>query len=526
MNIVDAIQGSEAWHQHRNGYFNASDAPAMMGESKYKTRAELVKEVATGIAKEIDAATQRRFEDGHKAEALARPIAEELIGESLYPVVGCDTVDGLPLSASFDGLTMLHDVAFEHKTLNDEIRAALYGNSNGHDLPVMYRIQMEQQLLLSGAEKCLFLATKWNLETKELLEKQVAWYYPNMELRKRIIAGWAQFAEDVANYRHVEAKPEAVAAPIEALPALLVQVEGRVVATNMDAFKAKAGEFIASIKTELVDDQDFADADKMVKFLADGEKQLALVKQQAQAQAADIDAVFRAIDDISAKMRDKRLALDRLVKSEKENRKARILNEAKAELTNHLNLLNERLGMEIMPDTALTDGRFAEAIKGLKTLDSMRDKLSAALANAKIEASSLADKIEANKKIIDAVPDEYASLFYDLRTILLKDAEDLKAVVQSRIAEHKAAIEARLAAERERIQKEEAAKVVPVVQAAIETATENKHETESPSIVLDEKAQIEQFLERFVQPARRNNTRAVLMAWEQFKRGESVEAAA
>lgn len=172
MKTIELVQGSPAWHAHRAKHFNASDAPAMMGESRYETRTELVKRLATGIGKEIDAATQKRFDDGHAAEAKARPYAESIVGETLYPIVGSEIVDDLPLSASFDGITMLHDVCFEHKSVNDGIRVSLDGNSDGANLPAMYRIQMEQQLMLSGAEKCIFMATAWDGD--ELLEQHFA----------------------------------------------------------------------------------------------------------------------------------------------------------------------------------------------------------------------------------------------------------------------------------------------------------------------------------------------------------------
>lgn len=100
---VSLVQGSQEWHEHRAKHFNASDAPAMMGNSKYKTREKLLKEIKTGITDDVDEYTQRRFDDGHRFEAFARSLAEEIIGAELYPVIG---VKG-KLSASFDGATMM-----------------------------------------------------------------------------------------------------------------------------------------------------------------------------------------------------------------------------------------------------------------------------------------------------------------------------------------------------------------------------------------------------------------------------------
>lgn len=77
----DCVQGSEAWHALRAKHYTASEASAMLGVSKYETRASLMKRKATGLAEEIDAATQRRFDGGHAAEAAARPIVEGIIGD-------------------------------------------------------------------------------------------------------------------------------------------------------------------------------------------------------------------------------------------------------------------------------------------------------------------------------------------------------------------------------------------------------------------------------------------------------------
>jgi predicted phage-related endonuclease len=52
-------QGSPEWLAHRLNFDNASDAPAMMGCSPYKTRQQLLHERATGITPEVNAATQR-----------------------------------------------------------------------------------------------------------------------------------------------------------------------------------------------------------------------------------------------------------------------------------------------------------------------------------------------------------------------------------------------------------------------------------------------------------------------------------
>jgi hypothetical protein len=231
------------------------------------------------------------------------------------------------------------------------------------------------------------------------------WYESQPELRRRIIAVCKQFLDDVANYVHAEAEPALIAADIKSLPALFVQVEGRVIASNLDAFQSAARTFLNSVKDDLVTDQDFADAEKMVKFLKDGEEKLEYAKHQALEQTASIYKLFSAIDTIKEQMRAKRLALDKLVKHEKYRRKHDLIEESKAKFDAHVRALSESLGAELFTQTNVRS-RFAEAIKGLKSIDSMRDRLDLALAEAKIEATESARTI---RDILQpAVTDQHA----------------------------------------------------------------------------------------------------------------------
>jgi predicted phage-related endonuclease len=70
MIIHEVKQGSPEWHALRANTRNASEAPAMMGVSPYKSRSALVREKATGITEEITPDMQRRFDLGHMTEAL------------------------------------------------------------------------------------------------------------------------------------------------------------------------------------------------------------------------------------------------------------------------------------------------------------------------------------------------------------------------------------------------------------------------------------------------------------------------
>ncbi len=108
----------------------------------------------------------------HRVEELARPWPKRIIGDDLYPCVGVDDM----YSASFDGLTLLEDTVWEHKQLNDTIRAAMTDGSTGQDLPLHYQIQMEHQSMVSGAQRVLFMASAWNGE--QLMKNVIAGTLP------------------------------------------------------------------------------------------------------------------------------------------------------------------------------------------------------------------------------------------------------------------------------------------------------------------------------------------------------------
>ncbi|WP_447916229.1 YqaJ viral recombinase family protein [Delftia acidovorans] len=453
MQIVNLTQGTPAWHQHRAQHWNASDAPAMMGCSSYKTRSELVRELATGIAPEADAATERRFADGHRFEALARPLAEEIIGEELSPCVGTEG----KLSASFDGLTFMNDVGFEHKSVNDSLRAAMVEGSTGADLPLQYQIQMEQQAAVAGCERILFMATKWAPDGT-LLEQLHCWYTPNPELRAQILAGWEQLALEVAAYVPAESgAAPVVAEPVESLPAVAVQLQGSLaVVSNLDKVAVAVRAFIDGMVAKPATDQEFADAEAECKALKKGEEAMKAAVANALAQVSDVEAFTRTANDLADLMRTTRLAREKLVAAEKESRKAEIVASAQANLDQHIAALNQqRLGANWIPRVA---GGFAEAIRGKKSLDNMRDAIAVVLTNAKADANALAGRLEANRQHLRQEDGDWIALFADFAAVGGKASEDFQALAALRIGQHRQAESKRLEAERERIRQEEEAR--------------------------------------------------------------------
>lgn len=439
----DVTQGSPEWHALRARHFTASEAAAMMGVSPYETRGALLRRKATGIAADVDAATQRRFDDGHAAEAAYRPIAEQEIGDDLYPATITADIDGLPLLASMDGLTMDGTIGFEHKLYNAETARIIEETG---EPPIHHVWQLEHQMLVSGAEKILFVTSDGTQD-----RAASCWYVSKPGRRKALIDGWRQFQRDLRDPETLAAfarmgPPGPTGCAPEALPALRMEVQGQVVASNLSEWREHALGVIRSINRDLKDDQDFADAEKAVKWCSDAEARLKAAKDHALSQAADIYRLFRAVDEVAAELRNTRLELDKLVKARKDAIRQEIAQEALARLREQITRESLPLG-EFAPgvpaDSAL---RIAEAMKGKKTLQGLRDAADGARAALAAELSARIARRAANLATVRQIEAEtgYGDLWrYDLATLLDSEPAQLGDVLRGRIAAHREAEEAR-----------------------------------------------------------------------------------
>ncbi len=225
MDVVNLIQGSDAWLEFRRNHYPASEAPPMMGVGKYdpKTAPDLAM-VRLGLkTKEISDFQQKIFDEGHETEENARPLVAQLIGEPLSNMTARMDVYELAmgLSASLDGVNFGGDIVFEHKLWNEKLAADVRKKS----LSPYYYWQLEQQLLVSGAEKVIFVTSdsfKISPEDLEQIKDKLAMYseeqtaadgskfhyaanyFEYMEYRAQpglaaeLIQGWADFEQVVA----------------------------------------------------------------------------------------------------------------------------------------------------------------------------------------------------------------------------------------------------------------------------------------------------------------------------------------
>lgn len=452
MKIHNVAQGSAEWLALRAKYRTASEAPAMMGASKYQSRTDLLMAKKTGITPDVTPSQQFIFDKGHATEALARPLAEALIGEELYPIVATEG----NLLASMDGATMLGETLFEHKLWNESVVAQVKAG----DLAPHYYWQLEQQLLVSGAERVIFVCSDGTPENFVHME-----YRPVAGRAAQLIEGWKQFEADLANFEMADAPSIVVGKAPDELPALRIELTGMVTASNLKVFEDSALAVIDSVKTTLSTDQDFADAKKAVKWCGDVEEAVAAAKKQALSQTQSIDELFSSLDRISAHARETRLKVDKLVKAQELLVKTNIKQKAELALSDHIAAINKTLGKVTLPHVV---SDFAGAMKNKRTIASLQDAVDTELARAKIDASQAADSIRLNLTSLAELAVDYAFLFSDVQQLVTKANDDLVTLIKFRISEHQKAekekADAKRIAEEQEAQRLAAIKPEPVVE--------------------------------------------------------------
>ena len=141
--IVQLVQGSQAWLDHRRGLRNASETPAVLGISPWVTPYQLWM-LKTGRAEQAVNAAMRK---GTALEPLARHAYEVETGNVMQPLV---LQDG-PYSASLDGMTLAGDLIVEIKVPMRGRDSSLWRAVAGGAVPLHYVAQVQHQLMVSGA---------------------------------------------------------------------------------------------------------------------------------------------------------------------------------------------------------------------------------------------------------------------------------------------------------------------------------------------------------------------------------------
>ena len=246
--------------------------------------------------------------------------------------------------------------------------------------------------------------------------------------------------------------------------------------------------YVEAINTNLQTDQDFADAEANVKFCKNAEDELKRAKSAALSSTVDIDELMKAVDYLSDQLRQKRLTLEKLVKSEKDARKTDIVHKAKNDYLAHvLDLEHEMKGFMLPLNVRSVD--FYEAMKGKRTIESLNNAVNTCMAQSKIDADKAAKAMRDNLTVLNDLADgTYDHLFKDMPTIIHKEKDDFTLLVSTRVDQEKSRIQKAIddKAEQERIANEAKNATKEPAPELPDEADPEKPETDGPADLVDE----------------------------------------
>lgn len=495
MNILENVfQGTEKWTSIRTKHFTASEAPVAFGVSKYLDRNELLQQKATGKIPEISGAQQKLFDAGHESESKARLLAEEIVGSDLYPVTATLIIDDLPLLASFDGVNLTQDIIWEHKLWSE----SLYKQVTECNLDPHYSIQLDHQLLISGAEKCLFMTSDGTKDNCAWM-----WYETTEQKKSTLISTWNQFKKDLAEYQPREITEKPVVVVTHHLPSVNIQVKGELTVCNLADVTPHFDKFIEQAKVYLETDEDFAIAESESKIARDQAKRCNDTARSVIDQMLSVSEIVSKLEEYAGKFNALALKQEKLVKSQKDKIKEEIIDDACMLCEHHVDAIHDELikfvnfGNHAHP--AIWSRRnFEAACKNKRTLASLHNAVDTEVAAIKIKLDDLARVIRKN---LTHLPEDL-SLFRDLQSIITKPEDDFKLLVESRLAEQKrkeeeaakrAAEEVKAAEERGRAQAakaiEEESNIKPVAHISLKNNPEPELRTSGYAQVIPDSFQ-------------------------------------
>lgn len=431
----DIQQNTPEWEEWRGQHLGASDAPAMLGESSHVTRTELIERIALGIKKEAGYFMKRIQRRGHALEAKARSeFAEIIVGEDLPATVMSYGI----LSASLDGRTPDGKIIMEHKSLNDGIRAA----GCVEMLPIKYRIQMEQQLYVSGAEKCLFVASGDDEE-----EAVHYWYESDPVLLARILAGWDVMLEDAKNYKRAPVEDAAVIEVVADFPVISAKVNGAIsIIDNFGDVEAAVSDFLANklIKAP-IDDNDFANLDNQIKAIKRAEDMLKQAGDDVISQAEAVSEFMKRKTALEKSLQSARLSAEKIIRDRKASIKQDEIDRGASEIKAYMNsrASDMPIGTELdVLGRGILD--VSEFTKGLKTIKSIKERVSIGVAERKVQISQFIDDVTSKVNWLDETYPEMRLVVPDLARIVTLAEGDFRQEVKSRVESYIAAQAARI----------------------------------------------------------------------------------
>jgi putative phage-type endonuclease len=183
MKIINLEQGSPSWLSWRKTVITATDCSAIRGNSPWSTPYKCWQK-KLGLIE--DQKSNDAMERGKRLEPILREKFIESWNINMTPHV-VESSEYSFLGASLDGLSDCGKYILEIKTGGEK----LHDMAKREEIPLYYMDQIQQQLLVTGAEKCLYVVG----DEEDFM---VITVYPDPEFAKEYIPVAREFWKCVA----------------------------------------------------------------------------------------------------------------------------------------------------------------------------------------------------------------------------------------------------------------------------------------------------------------------------------------
>lgn len=236
---MQLVQGSPEWLEWRRGGIGSSDAPAVLGESPFRTPFQVF-EIKKGRAPE--SADNENMRRGRELEPKAREAYQKQTG-ILMPAENLEHPTMPFIRASFDGLNLGAGLILEVKCGRSSHEMALAGK-----IPEYYKAQLAHQMLVANVNTVHYFS--FNGEEGKLIE-----FHRNEQYEKELItkekAFWDCVTKDEApefidrDYTSIT-DPDAIswASNYRSLDAQIKELEAKKVGAREALIALAAGERI------------------------------------------------------------------------------------------------------------------------------------------------------------------------------------------------------------------------------------------------------------------------------------------
>jgi putative phage-type endonuclease len=185
MKLLDLEQGSAEWLAWRKTVITATDCAAIRGSSPWSTRYKAWQKKLGYIPEEE---SNDAMERGKRLEPVIRERFIKSYGMNMTPIIA-ESSEYSFLGASLDGMSDCKKYLLEVKTGGKK----LYDMAKEGIVPPYYMDQVQQQLLVTAADKCFYMVGGED-ETKDIVIE----VYPHPQFAKEYIPVAREFWRCVA----------------------------------------------------------------------------------------------------------------------------------------------------------------------------------------------------------------------------------------------------------------------------------------------------------------------------------------